>query len=136
MGSAKVMDIETPLAEAKGFASPKFAEQNEVLPLPVELLDVFDEVLTLSLNEGRCTIPLTGPPTEWFLNRPSTAAILSDCSCEPPVKELEARHLAGTIEEGSEVFGDVVVEEVTKRSKRFAPSFEYASFVVVKALQW
>lgn len=63
-GSARVIDIETPLAEARGFASPRFAEQKDVFPLfPVEFADVFEAVLTDSLSEGLWTIPLTGPPT-------------------------------------------------------------------------
>lgn len=48
-----MMDIETPLADAKGLASPRLAEQKGVLPLlPAELFELFDALLTFSFSEG------------------------------------------------------------------------------------
>lgn len=65
----------------------------------------------------------------WPRERPSAATI--------PVRGvvarvLEALGLAGGIDEESGGLEDDGVEEVTKRSNRFALSREYASFVVMK----
>lgn len=69
----------------------------------------------------------------WPRERPSTAN-MSSRGVESRV--LEALNLVGGIDEESGGLEDDGVEEVTKRSSRFALSREYASFVVMELVDF
>ena len=122
------MDIDTPFAEARGLTSLRSAAPKDVPP-PFEPVEALEAVLRSSLSEGLCSMPLIGPPMVWPRERPSPATISSRGVVG---RVLEALDLAGETDEESGGLEDDGVEEVTKRSNRFALSREYASFVVMK----